>query len=119
MLYKVGDKVKIKKREELEKCGIVVEAMLPYAEQIATITHVDDWYGFYHIDDKEFNHYRWDDECFCGRGLPDLPKEFDILETFDKEISLLDILYNRIDKLEKRVEELERKVSVVETLTMR
>lgn len=64
MKYKVGDKVKIKKREELKKCYIVVDSMLPYADTEVTITYVDDWNEFYYIDDKEFNHYRWNDECF-------------------------------------------------------
>ena len=138
MLYKVGDKVKIKKREELEKCSIVAEAMLPYADTVATITHVDDWHEFYNIDiDKDY--FRWDDECFYGRGLPDLPKEFEILKKFEREgweavpniicdyipasdiktEPMFDILYERINELEKRIKELERRIDLVETLTFR
>ena len=115
MLYKVGDQVKIKKREELKKCCIVVESMLPYAEQIVTITYVDDWEEFYNIDIDKDN-FRWDDKCFCGRVLPDLPKEFELqinLEKPDKDIMLIDILYERLNQLEERIKILERKADEV------
>ena len=146
MKYKVGDKVKIKKREELEKCCIVAESMLQYADTVATITHVNDWEVFYNIDIDEYN-FRWDDECFEKEGWKAVPNINYVDEKFEKYVvgigphgeeftdtkticnyipasdiktePMFDILHEKIKKLEKRIEELERRIDVVETLTMR
>lgn len=98
MKYKVGDKVKIKKREELKECYIVVEAMLSYADTIATIAYVDDWNEFYNIDvDKD--DFRWIDECFA--------------ELTDKELTDISIINikNEIVKKAEQIENLQEKVN--------
>ena len=84
MKYKVGDKVKIKPLEELKEVDITVDGMYKYANQIAIIKRIGFNDNYYNIDLDKGCFY-WDDECFCERALPDLPKEFEILEKFEKE----------------------------------
>ena len=143
MLYKVGDKVKIKKREELEQVFIVADEMLKYAGAITTITNYP-YEGHYslEIDGGQFG---WDDECFEKEGWKAAPSKNYVDEKFEERVvgigphgeeftstkatcnyipashiktePMFDILYERINKLEKRIEELERKVDLVlETL---
>lgn len=110
MLYKVGDKVKIKKREELEKCGIAIEGMLPYAEQLAIITFVTNDYEYYNISNDE-GMFAWDDECFCERALPENVKET-IIEKASETRQLLekfDTLLCEFQELRDRLYDLERK----------
>ena len=73
MLYKVGDKVRVKPLEELRKSEFVVEEMLYYAGQIVTITEtyiptngfIGDRRSCYSIkEDRE--KWVWYSECFAG-----------------------------------------------------
>lgn len=64
MKYKVGDKVKIKPRKELEKITIVNEEMLQYADKTAIIVSViSDIGGLYKIN-IDCSKYYWQKDCF-------------------------------------------------------
>ena len=76
MLYKVGNKVKIKKREELINCESVInlEAMLRFADCIMTIKEVFEDAYYLLEDDNEFY---WSEDCFAEFSIKEL-REFPI-----------------------------------------
>ena len=71
MLYKVGDKVKIKKREELINCESVVnlEVMLRFAGCTMTIKEVFED-AYYLLEDE--NEFYWSEDCFAEFSIKEL-----------------------------------------------
>ena len=64
MKYKVGDKVKIKPRKELEKITSVNEEMLQYADKTTIIASIiSDIGGLYKIN-IDCSKYYWENNCF-------------------------------------------------------
>lgn len=118
MLYKVGDKVKIKKREELEKYDIAVEEMLPCADTVATITYVDDWQEFYHIDIDKYN-FRWDDDCFekeRWEGWKAVPNTNYVDEKFELPTNVKETIIEKASKTRQLLEEFDTLLSEFQKL---
>lgn len=116
MLYKVGDKVRVKPLEELKDCSIVVKAMFPYAGQLVTISEVANCECYFIVEDNDV--FYWNDECFIGLDEEYIEDEEGLTEkTVDEKLEHLretvDSLLITVSELETRVSELERKLEQV------
>lgn len=109
MLYKVGDKVKIKKREELINCESVVnlEAMLRFAGCTMTIKEVFED-AYYLLEDE--NEFYWSEDCFAEFSIKEL-RELPINQVDEKLEHLrqtVDDLLIEFREFKNRVLELEK-----------